>query len=158
MMPEDVINRLPLFQDLTPAQLDLLWPLFVSCEYHPGTVLFEQGEPAIFLYLIISGEVYIRFQPEDDHENITVTRVRDGGMVGWSAVIGRRFYTSAAECVQYTRMLRVRGADLQALCEQHPETGLRIVDRLAKMVAERTQGGHPQIVALLEIGLRNGNH
>ena len=157
-MPEDVFCQLPLFQDLTPAQLELLCPLFVACEYHSRTVLFEQGEPAIFLYLIISGEVSIRYQPEDDHENITIIRVRDGGMVGWSAVIGRRFYTSTAECTQHTTMLRVRGADLQALCEQHPETGLRIVDRLANMVAERTQGGHPQIVALLEIGLRNGNH
>jgi CRP-like cAMP-binding protein len=158
MIPAEEFAKLPLFQDLAPDQLDLLRPLFVVCEWHPGTVLFEQGEPAVFLYLIISGEVVIRYQPEDDHENITVTRVRDDGMVGWSAVIGRRYYTSAAVCTQFTRMLRVRGSDLQSLCEQHPETGLCIFDRLAKMVAERTQGGHPQILALLEIGLRNGNH
>lgn len=157
-MPEIELDQLPLFRDLTADQLDLIRPLFVACECHPGTVLFEQGEPAIFLYLITSGEVVIRYQPEDDHENITVTHVRDGGMVGWSAVIGRRFYTSAALCTQYSCMLRVRGTDLQALCDQHPETGLRIVDRLANMVAERAHGGHPQILALLEIGLRNGSH
>jgi CRP-like cAMP-binding protein len=158
MMPIDEFPQLPLFRDLTPAQLDLIRPLFVACDCHPGTVLFEQGEPAIFLYLIISGEVTIRYQPEDDHENITVTHVRDGGMVGWSAVIGRRFYTSAALCSQYTRFLRVRGSDLQVMCEQHPEPGLCILDRLANMVAERVHGGHPQIVALLGIGLHNGSH
>ena len=158
MMPDDECEHLPLFHDLTPAQLDLIRPLFIACECHPGTVLFEQGEPAIFLYLIISGEVVIRYQPEDDHENITVTHVRDGGMVGWSAVIGRRFYTSAAICSQYTRMLRVRGSDLQTMCEQHPDPGLCILDRLATMVAERVHAGHPQIVALLELGLRNGSH
>ena len=158
MMPDVDFDQLPLFRDLTPAQLDLIRPLFVACECHPGTVLFEQGEPAIFLYLITSGEVVIRYQPEDDHENITVTHVRDGGMVGWSAVIGRRFYTSAAICSQYTRLLRVRGSDLQAMCEQHPDPGLCILDRLANMVAERVHGGHPQIVALLELGLRNGSH
>lgn len=157
-MSDDEFDQLPLFRDLTPDQLDLIRPLFVACECHPGTVLFEQGEPAIFLYLIISGEIAIRYQPEDDHENITVTRVRDGGMVGWSAVIGRRFYTSAAVCSQYTRLLRVRGSDLQAMCEQHPDPGLCILNRLATMVAERVHGGHSQIVALLELGLRNGSH
>jgi len=158
MMPDVDFDQLPLFRDLTPAQLDLIQPLFVPCECHPGTVLFEQGEPAIFLYLITSGEVVIRYQPEDDHENINVTHVRDGGMVGWSAVIGRRFYTSAAVCSQFTRLLRVRGSDLQAMCEQHPDPGLCILDRLATMVAERVHGSHSQIVALLEIGLRNGSH
>jgi CRP-like cAMP-binding protein len=157
-MPEYEFDQLSLFRDLTPAQLDLIRPLFVACECHPGTVIFDQGEPAIFPYLITSGEVVIRYQPEDDHENIIVTHVRDGGLVGWSAVIGRRFYTSAAVCSQYTRMLRVRGSDLQAMCEQHPDPGLCILDRLATMVAERVHGGHPQIVALLEIGLRNGSH
>ena len=158
VMPNDEFTQLPLFRDLTPAQLDLIRPLFVPCECHPGTVLFEQGEPAIFLYLITSGDIVIRYQPEDDHENITVTHVRDGGLVGWSAVIGRRFYTSAAVCSQYTRLLRVRGSDLQAMCEQHPDPGLCILDRLATMVAERVHGGHSQIVALLELGLRNGSH
>jgi len=158
MKSNDEFAQLPLFRDLTPAQLELIRPLFVACECHPGTVLFEQGEPAIFLYLITSGEVTIRYQPEDDHENITVSHVRDGGMVGWSAVIGRRFYTSAAICSQYTCLLRVRGSDLQAMCEQHPEPGLCILDRLANMVAERVHGGAPQIVALLGIGLHNGSH
>jgi CRP-like cAMP-binding protein len=158
MMPDVDFDQLPLFRDLTPAQLDLIRPMFVTCECHPGTVIFEQGEPAIFLYLITSGEVVIRYHPEDDHENINVTRVRDGGMVGWSAVIGRRFYTSAAVCSQFTRLLRVRGSDLQAMCEQHPDPGLCILDRLATMVAERVHGSHSQIVALLEIGLRNGSH
>jgi len=54
--------------------------------------------------------------------------------------------------------LRVRGSDLQAMCEQHPDPGLCILDRLATMVAERVHGSHSQIVALLEIGLRNGSH
>ena len=156
-MPSDIFDQIPLFQGLSPAQLDLLRPLFVSSDCHPGTVLFDQGGAAIFLYLVISGEVAIRFKPEDG-KDIIIARVRDGGMVGWSAVIGRQHYTSAAICTQHTQMLRVRGSDLQTLREQHPETGLLIVDRLANVVAERLQGSHPQVVALLEIGLRNGVH
>ena len=76
-------------------------------------------------------------------------------MIGWSAVIGRRSYTSAGICSEYTELLRVRGADLQTLCNQHPDTGNQFVDRLAEVVAERLQSSHPQVLQLLENGLRN---
>lgn len=156
MLPHE-LEQLPFFQDLTPEQLELIQPLFVLCECHSGTVLFEQGEPAVYLYLLITGEVTIRYKP-DDGPDIMVTRIRDGGMVGWSAAVGRRVYTSAAVCTEFTRLLRVRGIDLQELCERQPETGLLVLDRLSRVVAERTHAGQSQILALLEIGLRNGVH
>jgi CRP-like cAMP-binding protein len=120
-------------------------------------VLFEQGEPAVYFYLVISGEVAIHYKPEDD-QDIVVARIKPGGMIGWSAVIGRRSYTSAAICSEYTKLLRVRGVDLQTLCTQYPETGNQFVDRLADVVAERLQSSHPQVLQLLENGLRNGVH
>jgi CRP-like cAMP-binding protein len=131
--------------------------LFVPNEYHLGTVIFEQGEPAVYFYLMISGEVAINYKPEDG-EDIVITRIKPGGMDGWSAVIGRRYYTSAAVCTEYTKLLRVRGSDLQELCVQHPETGNKFVDRMADEVAQRLDNSHPQVLQLLENGLRNGTH
>ena len=154
-MAVDLFDQLYLFNDLTAEQRELLRPLFDSCECHTGTVLFEQGEPAIFLYLIVDGEVSIRFKP-DDGQTLTIARVRDGDLVGWSAVIGRRLYTSSAVCSEHTRLLRVRGTDLQTLREQHPETGIMVIERFATVVSPRLQGSHLQVVAMLEYGLSNG--
>jgi len=154
-MPSESFNQLPFFQGLNPTQLELLHPIFVETDCHAGTVLFDQSEPAVHLYLVVSGEVSIRFKPEDGEE-ITVTRVRAGGVVGWSALIGRRFYTSAAICTQYSELLRARGTDLQTLCEQHPETGLTLLDRFAAIIGERLSSTPPEVRAILENGLRNG--
>jgi CRP-like cAMP-binding protein len=156
-MVKDVLGQFPLFDGFTEKQKDLLRPLFVPSDCHAGTVLFEQEEPAIYFYLVISGEVAIHFKPEDD-QDILIARIKPGGMVGWSAVIGRRSYTSAAICTEYTQLLRVRGSDLQSLCAQHPQTGNLFVDRLADVVAQRLQSNHPQVLELLENGLRNGAH
>jgi CRP-like cAMP-binding protein len=79
-------------------------------------------------------------------------------MIGWSSVIGRRSYTSAAICTEYTELLRVRGSDLQKLCAQHPDTGNQFVDRMADVVAQRLESSHPQVLQLLENGLRSGDH
>lgn len=156
-MSSDILKQFPLFDGFSEDQIALLRPLFVPNDCHAGTVLFEQGEPAVYFYLLISGEVAIHYKPEDD-QDIVIARIKPGGMIGWSAVIGRRSYTSAAICTEYTELLRVRGADLQKLCTQHSDTGNQFVDRLAEVVAERLQSSHPQVLQLLENGLRNGIH
>jgi CRP-like cAMP-binding protein len=156
-MSRDLMKQFPLFDGFSEDQMDFLRPLFVSSECHAGTVLFDQGEPAIYFYLLASGEVAIHYKPEDD-EDIVIARIKPGGMIGWSAVIGRRCYTSAAICTEYTQLLRVRGSDLKTLCAQHPQTGNLFVDRLADVVAQRLQSSHPQVLELLENGLRNAVH
>ncbi|MGW8249787.1 MAG: Crp/Fnr family transcriptional regulator, partial [Anaerolineales bacterium] len=118
-------------------------------------VLFEQGDFAEYLYLVVNGEVTIRYKPEDGAP-ITITRVRAGGVVGWSAALGNRQYTSGAVCSDYTQMLRVRGRDLKHLCEEHPETGILILERLAWVIAERLRHTHEQVVELLKQGIGSG--
>jgi len=154
-MSSDVLEQFPLFDGFSEDQMDLLSPLFVECDCHAGTVLFEQGEPAIYFYLVCDGEVAIHYKPEDD-QDIVIARIKPGGMIGWSAVIGRRSYTSAVICTQFTELLRVRGSDLQTLINKYPETGNQFVDRLAEVVVQRLEKTHPQVLELLENGLRNG--
>ena len=152
-MSNDIFDQLPLFEGIIPAQRVLLRQIFTPVDSYANTLLFEQGDPAEFLYLVVVGEVVVNFKP-DDGPAITVARVQPGGVVGWSAALGSRAYTSRAECLVYTQMLRVRGTDLRKLCEQNPETGLLILDRLATVIAERLSSTHKQVVALLELGLR----
>lgn len=155
VMPADLFDRLVLFQDLTPRQHDLLRSLFVFCELPVDHLLFEQGDAAEYLYVLVEGEVLVRYKP-DDGPALTVARVRPEGVVGWSAALGSPAYTSGAMCSTECQMLRVRGQDLRDLCERDPETGTLVLERLAAMVAERLRNTHNHIFALLEQGLRTG--
>ncbi|OGO65442.1 MAG: hypothetical protein A2030_09645 [Chloroflexi bacterium RBG_19FT_COMBO_50_10] len=151
-MDADVFPNLFLFRDLIPEQLKLLHPLFIPCEFTTDTVLFEQGDPAENLFAVVSGEVVVNFKP-DDGPTITVARVQPGSIVGWSAALGRRRYTSSALCTTCTQLLRVRGDDLRHLCVQHPDTGLLLLDRLATVIAERLHSTHDLVLSLLQLGL-----
>ena len=141
-----------LFQDLLPEHLNLLQPLFIPCEFTPEAVLFEQGDPAENLFAVVSGEVVVNFKP-DDGPSIIVARVHPGSIVGWSAALGSRRYTSSGMCTTLTRLLRVRGDDLRRLCLQHPATGEVILDRLATVIAERLHSTHDLVLSLLQLGL-----
>lgn len=152
-MPTDLFERLYLFRNLDPLQRDIIRPIFTPCDYQSGTVIFEQGESTDYLYLIIDGEVVVSFKP-DDGPALTVARVHEEGVVGWSAALGSPSYTSSAVCSTNCRMLRVRGTDLRNLCEKHPETGALVLERLATVIAERLRNTHEQVIALLERGLQ----
>jgi CRP-like cAMP-binding protein len=154
-MPSEALIRLPIFQGMTAAQHDLLRPLFTPCDFYDQTVIFEQGETAEFLYVVVDGEVVVSYKP-DDGPAITVARILPGGVVGWSAALGSRMYTSAAYCAGYTQLLRIRGIELRKLCEQYPDTGVFLLDRLAAVIAQRLTSTHDQVLALLELGLRSG--
>jgi len=152
LMADDPLPNLFLFRGLLPDQLKLLCPLFIPCEFMADTLLFEQGDPAENLFAIVNGEVVVNFKP-DDGPIITVARVQPGSIVGWSAALGSRRYTSSAFCTTYTQLLRVRGDDLRRLCLQHPETGTVFLDRLATVIAERLHSTHDLVLSLLQLGL-----
>lgn len=146
-------NHSSIFQGLTPSQSVLVKPIFQSCFEPAGNILFNQGDPADFLYLVLEGEVIIRFKPEDGPA-IIVARVRAEGIVGWSSALGSPQYTSSAVCTTDCQMFRVRGQDLRDLCEKYPETGALILERLAVVIAERLRNTYDHVLTLLEQGLR----
>jgi CRP-like cAMP-binding protein len=154
-MSSDAFNTLPIFHGMSSPQLELLRALFITYGCADETIIFEQGDLAEFLYIVVEGEVIVSFKP-DDGPAITVARILPGGVVGWSAALGSRMYTSGAYCTGDTQLLRIRGTDLRKLCEQNADTGVILLDRLAAVIAQRLTNTHDQVLALLEIGLRSG--
>lgn len=141
------------FENLNEDQLELVGPLFVPRHEPAGTVLFDQGDPAECIYVVIKGEVHINYKPEDG-PSLIVARIRPTGVVGWSAALGNPNYTSAAYCADDSSMLCIRGEELRKLYEENPEIGEIILEHLAVMIAERLRNTHSHVIALLQKGLR----
>jgi len=156
-MFEEIFDQLALFEGMNTSQRDLLKSYFMMCECKGEEMIFAQGDVAEYLYVVVEGEVSILFKP-DDGPQLVVSRIQSGGVFGWSAAFGSGSYTSGAICNTSAKMIRVRGTDLKMLRENHPETGILILERLAALVARRMEnsGDHSQVVAFLEHGLKNG--
>ena len=129
-------ESLAFFSDLDRADLEVLSPCFDSAMYVAGTTIFEQGDKADRLHLVASGEVSIRYKP-DDGPVMTVTRVQPGSVFGWSAAAGNARYTSSAVCSLDSEILSVEGDDLRRLFEQNPRIGNVLNERLSLVVADR---------------------
>ncbi len=144
--------QLSIFAGLNGDQIVQLLPYMVECHFSKDEVIFEQGQPADHLYILFSGEVVIQYKPYDGPP-LTVARIETGGVFGWSAALGRDEYTSGAMAVEDSVAYRIRGENLQVLCEKYPETGMILLDRLAGVIAERLQNTHTQVLGILSQGM-----
>ncbi|MGA9532860.1 MAG: Crp/Fnr family transcriptional regulator, partial [Anaerolineales bacterium] len=124
--------------------------------FNSGDLIFGQGDPADRLFLLVSGKVEIQFHPPDDGP-LTVTVIEADGVFGWSAMLGRKMYTSSAICVQAGQAFWISGDALRGLCEQYPQTGVMIVERLAEVIAGRLSSTREVVAGLLHNGVSNGS-
>ncbi len=146
-------SQLAFFTGLQPADLQLLAPYYAPQAWVAGTVIFEQADYAEYVYLVVRGEVTIRYKPHDGPV-MTVTRVQPGGIFGWSAAMNNPAYTSGAVCSLDSEVLRIRGTDLRIICEKNPELGKIILDRLAGVIAERKHIQQGAVTSILANGMR----
>ena len=142
------LASVPLFKDVDKYTLQLLEPLFESYTCTAGTVIFEQGQMAHYLYLLLEGTVEIHYKPYDGPP-LTVTNLEQGAIFGWSAAIGNAVYTSGAVCRKDCRTIRISSRDLHKLCAKEPEAGRIILDLLAESVSSRWDDAQSQIQVLL---------
>jgi CRP-like cAMP-binding protein len=146
-------THLAFFTGLCAAEIQLLAPFFAPQTWVAGTVVFEQGDYAEYLYLVVSGELTIRYKP-DDGPMMNITHIQPGGIFGWSAAMGNPTYTSGAVCALDSEVLRIRGADLRMICEKHPELGKVILNRLSAIIAERQLSQQNRVNSMLANGMR----
>jgi CRP-like cAMP-binding protein len=146
------VNRTVNFRELNQGMIDLLTPLFEAFSCQPGTIIFQQGDQAEFLYLVIDGKVDMSFKPYDGIP-ITVSHIGKGGLFGWSAVVGSDRYTSTAIAIENVDAFRVHGSDLRRYCQEHPEAGKDILEHLADGVSSRWKDAHKQVQSILFQGI-----
>jgi CRP/FNR family cyclic AMP-dependent transcriptional regulator len=140
------------FSGLEPQKMRLINPLLDMCSYEPDEIIFEQGDLAAFVYILLKGEVQIRYKPYDGPP-LNVALIREQGVFGWSAALRRSSYSSGASALVKCEVIRIRGEKLRTLCEVHPDVGGSLLERMAGMIAERLNSTYTQMLAILCEGM-----
>jgi CRP/FNR family cyclic AMP-dependent transcriptional regulator len=149
--------QLSIFAGLDGNQTSQLSQFIEECQFPKDYLIFEQNQPADRLYILLSGEVVIRYKPYDGPP-LLVARIASGGVFGWSAALRRDVYTSGALAVQDSEAYCIRGANLAIMCTQYPETGRIFLEHLANVIAERLRSTHTQVLKILTQRIATDEH
>jgi CRP-like cAMP-binding protein len=133
--------------------MDLLELLLEPYSCRAGTVVLRQGKPAEHIYLIVKGKVEVSYKPYDGTP-ITISILGKDGIFGWSAVVGSSEYTSSATAIEDLEAFRLKGSELRKFCNDHPEEGREVLEKLANAVSSRWENAHEQVKSMLMHGMK----
>ena len=132
------LNNLPMFSELNGRELSLLEKMIHQRSYHPGEVVFEEGDPGTGMYMIRSGGVGIFAKtPQGDEEQLAT--LGPGDFFGETTLTAPAPRSATARTTEETELIGLFRADLQEMVERQPTMTCRILIGLTRIVSERLQ-------------------
>jgi CRP/FNR family transcriptional regulator len=120
------LEKVPLFADLTPQELESLARRAVLRRYRPGEWLFSEGEPCEGLFVIESGEVRIFKSSAGGREQVLGIEVAGNSVAELPVFDGGAYPASAAALTEVT-IRYIPKQDFRAFCLEHPQVALKVL-------------------------------
>ncbi len=128
-----------LFSKLTRKELALVSKLVHMRNYEAGEAVFTQDEKGLGMYIIAKGTIDIRMRAHDNPaEEVTVATLEPGSFFGELALTEQGSKRSAsAYAHDKTVLVGFFRPDLMEIMERKPETGVKILLQLCKVLGKR---------------------
>jgi CRP/FNR family cyclic AMP-dependent transcriptional regulator len=135
---ESVLHDVPLFQGLTPAELELIAGCGSNVRFREGELLFRDGDEADTFYILRHGSVALEtFVPA--RGPVTIETLEAGEVLGWSWLFPPYRWHFDARALSLVRATSFDGACLRGKCEDDPRLGYDLMSRFAQVLIERLQ-------------------
>ena len=132
---DDLLGAVPLFEDLSPRELDAVQRLLHRRDYVAGESIFVQGEPGLGMYIIVRGVVSIQSEPSG-RELVELT---DGDFFGEIALLNEVIRTATARAKTDCTLLSLFQPDLLSLLDRNPRLGVKVLLSLARLPRLRAE-------------------
>lgn len=132
-----LLKDVPLFKGIGPQLLTEIEEICSEDNLPFGHIVFRKGDFADFLYILIEGEIDITIRGLDRfHFPVD----RKGQVFGWSAMVEPRRNRTRAECQSRCRVYKIDGESLKNILEKYPLDALKVMERVAGVIADRYIG------------------
>jgi len=143
----DLLAEHPFFAGLPDADLDLIAGCGRNVHFHPGQLVFAEGEAADAFFVLRRGRVALSVHgPQSDE--ITIATVTDGDVLGWSWLFPPYRWHFDAHATAETSAVALDGACLRDKCDEDAALGYRLMQRFARLTQQRLQETRLQLLDL----------
>ncbi len=132
----EMLRRVPLFADVSPAKLKLLAFTSDRVNYESGQVLFNQGDQGDAAYVLLSGSADILISSPSGE--IKVGSVGPNDIVGEIAILCDVARTSTIKVTTPVAALRIWKDHFLKLLAEFPEIAIEIMRMLASRLSHTT--------------------
>jgi len=121
-----VLARVPIFSDLSDAELKFLSDRAVTRRHASGELIFSEGDECTGLYIVESGDVRI-FKTSAGGREQVLTVEHAGSSVAELPIFDGGNYPASACAATECVLLFISRNDFRALCLEHPEVALKVL-------------------------------
>lgn len=130
------LEGISFLHDIDPDHLQQIATIAEICVYDVNDTLFHEGESAEYVYLVVTGKIVLELCAATIYQK-NLMNVGPGEMLGWSAFVEQRNYASTGVIVTPTRLVKIDGKRLRAICDRDPDFGYDFMHRIMRALAQR---------------------
>lgn len=125
------LKRVEIFEGMTSEQLRIISSICTEEEFFENEIIFEQGDIGDKMYIIISGEIEIFL--EEDNEKITLANL-DKGVTGEFSTLTDRTRNASGRAASDLKVLTIEKEEFRQLIREYPELAFEIFKVLIRKI------------------------
>jgi CRP-like cAMP-binding protein len=131
------LKRVPMFANLSPADLKQVAVIAEEASFQDGDVLAEEGEQGDELFVLVEGEVIVSTTSAAG-QTIELARRSSGDYVGEMSIINREPRMATLVASGNTYALTIDQRSFEGLLRERPEVGLSVIRELSTRLRKNT--------------------
>src|SRR4051812_30270294 len=126
-----LLGRVPVFEDLAPADLAQVADVAVPRSFRGGEIVFPEGDDSDTCYVVRSGHARA-IREHGDGRQIALATFGPGDMFGELAMFDDEERSATVEAIDDVDALALLGPDMRRLMLQRPELAVALLATLAR--------------------------
>jgi CRP-like cAMP-binding protein len=139
-----IVKEIELFKGIDHEIMNEIANICFEESYAKETVLFERGEDADRLYILIEGTVKLIIT---NGGTLTYSLTEPGDIFGWSCMVESGRYTASGVCGTDLKALKIERTELDKIFAIYPDAGMKVLKRLAGVFSKRISNAYQDLLS-----------
>lgn len=144
MISPEQLRRYPYFANTSEEALKQVAMISDEAMAETGQTIFHEDDPADTLYILVEGEVDLKYTLGDGQQRVVDTIVA-GELLIWSALVEPYRCITTGTARTPCKLISINGQKLRTLCEQNHDLGYRMLISVTQCLATRLEGARVQL-------------
>jgi CRP/FNR family transcriptional regulator, cyclic AMP receptor protein len=132
MTTREFLTKIPMFENLSAEDLNLLTLLWHERTIQKSEVLFRKGDVGSSMFIVEEGSIEICVQSAQDQEDIGVSTINRGGFFGELALISGLPRTASAKAMEDCRLLEMWREEFIEFLSTRPVVAISMIGEIGK--------------------------
>jgi len=147
MISPEQLRRYPFFAHVNEQALKEAAMISDELTAEAGKTLFSEGDRADVMFILVDGEVDIRYTLGNGEQR-TIDTLVSGDIVVWSTLVEPYRCTATGVTRKACKLISINGAKLRELCEKNHDLGYRMLISITQLLAARLEGARVQLATV----------